>query len=32
LVDPAWPMVTVPSGQRPSSHGRPDGWLISCVV
>src|SRR5437016_14341895 len=25
------PTVTAPSGQRPSSQGRPDGCLISCT-
>jgi hypothetical protein len=25
-------MVTVSSVQRPRSHGRPDGWVISCAA
>ena len=32
LVVPACPTVTVPSGQHPSSHGRPAGWLSSWVA
>ena len=32
LVTPACPTVTVPSGQHPSSHGLPAGWLSSPVA
>jgi len=32
LVSLACPVVIVPSGQHPRSHGRPDGWLSSPVA
>ena len=32
LVAPACPTVTMPSGQHPSSHGPPAGWLSSWVA
>src|SRR5512132_2628786 len=32
FVGPASPTAMVPSAQRPSSHGRPDGWRSSRVA